>query len=531
MEIGKHILQVKAEDESGNIDETPVEFLWTVEKRPYLVISEIQIAGIRSADDEFIELYNASDSDIQLDGFKIVKKIDSKVNEVVLVTSDVLAQKTIKALSYLLVARTDYYSGIAVPDIWWPKSEIYGLANDNTIILYGSDDEVVDKVGWGSAVDFEGSAFAVNPSGGQSLERKANADSTDISLDSGADAYQGNGWDTNKNNADFVLQAIPYPQNSSSISEPVLTPVRNITKGSSYPTIQLAIDRATEGDEIHVQSGTYHEQVVVNKKLILKGLDAGEGNPIVASKGGVAAIIIGGTGGIVFDGFKVINSDEKKSGSVGINIKSSDNIIKNNYVSSNYRGILLEDAGNNILSDNIADLNTYEGIALERSSQNTIENNIVSNSPYGIQIGERSQDNTFSNNTVNSNGNAGVFISNGYNNIIKNNNIASSTSYGVFIYSGVGNKIYHNNFIDNGESVQDKTGSYNIWDDGYPSGGNFWSDHIAKAKTEDVKSGENQDEEGSDGIADRAYRIYCYNFSGCGTGSYDRYPLMNSFGD
>jgi uncharacterized protein (DUF2141 family) len=57
--------------------------------------------------------------------------------------------------------------------------------------------------------------------------------------------------------------------------------------------------------------------------------------------------------------------------------------------------------------------------------------------------------------------------------------------------------------------------SDNIWDDGYPSGGNYWSDYGGT----DDKSGPNQDQPGSDGIGDTPYII--------DENSEDNYPLIN----
>jgi hypothetical protein len=84
-----------------------------------------------------------------------------------------------------------------------------------------------------------------------------------------------------------------------------------------------------------------------------------------------------------------------------------------------------------------------------------------------------------------------------------------------------GNRIYHNNFVNN--TVQVCVGSANFWDDGYPSGGNFFSDYTGA----DNYSGVNQDEPGCDGIGDAPYVI---KWSGGGPVSYyggwAHYPLM-----
>jgi hypothetical protein len=73
--------------------------------------------------------------------------------------------------------------------------------------------------------------------------------------------------------------------------------------------------------------------------------------------------------------------------------------------------------------------------------------------------------------------------------------------------------IYHNNFINNAEQAFDHIGE-NTYDNGYPSGGNYWSDYTGV----DKKSGPNQDKPGSDGIGDTPYTRHNVE---------DRYPLMN----
>lgn len=133
------------------------------------------------------------------------------------------------------------------------------------------------------------------------------------------------------------------------------------------------------------------------------------------------------------------------------------------------------------------------GIDLCFTSNNTIANNIVSNNEYGIYIRESSNSNIISNNTVLSNG------------------------YGFYIYSSSSNMVYHNDLINNTVQAYDNTGT-NFWDNGYPSGGNYWSDYTGI----DIKSGPLQDQPGPDGIGDTPYT----NIQG-GTGAKDYYPLMS----
>jgi hypothetical protein len=86
------------------------------------------------------------------------------------------------------------------------------------------------------------------------------------------------------------------------------------------------------------------------------------------------------------------------------------------------------------------------------------------------------------------------------------------------------NTVYHNNFIDNTQQVHQPWWDYpaipasvNVWDDGYPSGGNYWSDYNGT----DLHSGPYQNETGYDWIGDSPYIVDQNNT--------DRYPLMYPF--
>jgi len=84
---------------------------------------------------------------------------------------------------------------------------------------------------------------------------------------------------------------------------------------------------------------------------------------------------------------------------------------------------------------------------------------------------------------------------------------------GILLVHSSNNSIYHNNFVDNTYQISND-GSVNVWDDGYPSGGNYWSDYSAV----DLFGGPYQNVTGSDGVGDTPYVIDEYNV--------DRYPLM-----
>jgi parallel beta-helix repeat protein len=138
---------------------------------------------------------------------------------------------------------------------------------------------------------------------------------------------------------------------------------------------------------------------------------------------------------------------------------------------------LLLSNGNTISDNRLWDDDV--GIALADSDNNSINDNRVwDNMGAGIVIGRHtflgpgSDNNIIVNNTVFSN-NYGVSLSGSINNTFANNSIVNNFR-GMRSRDAGGNWIYHNNIIDNTEQASDD-GSTNQWDDGYPSGGNYWS--------------------------------------------------------
>jgi len=181
----------------------------------HLVISEIQTTGGTGyTTDEFVELYNPTETDVGLAGWKLTKKTAAG-KEYVLV--DNFGEKSIKSHSFFLITHPSGYAGQTAPDLYYTTTN--SISDNNTVILYDGAGQIVDKIGFGSTTDFEGETLG-NPSGKKSVERKAKAESTvETMAEGGSDYFLGNAEDTDNNKNDFITRDNPEPQNSSSEPE------------------------------------------------------------------------------------------------------------------------------------------------------------------------------------------------------------------------------------------------------------------------------------------------------------------------
>jgi len=187
-------------------------------------------------------------------------------------------------------------------------------------------------------------------------------------------------------------------------------------------------------------------------------------------------------------------------------------------LTGNGHGILLAYTTDSTITKNqITD--NYSGIGLFASSSNYITANNITDNYRGIQFSNASNLNGISTNII-TNNTEGIFLSNSFQNTIVLNNITNN-DIGISLKESSYNMIRSNYFINNERQVYDVsmedysvTASTNTWGVGYPAGGNYWSDYTGV----DVKSGENQNQTGSDGLGDTPYIIDQNN--------QDNFPLM-----
>lgn len=156
------------------------------------------------------------------------------------------------------------------------------------------------------------------------------------------------------------------------------------------------------------------------------------------------------------------------------------------------------------------------GILLANTSGSVLENLQLNQVSTGIDLEFGSNNNTIRNNVVSWSEMTGIYLNDCCNNSIYQNQVACLNSAIRTVDSSNNNLIYHNTLIQS-HPFQISLNSINSWDDGYPSGGNYWSNYAGV----DVKSGQDQDLFGSDGIGDTPYTIDADNA--------DNYALMKPY--
>ena len=188
-------------------------------------------------------------------------------------------------------------------------------------------------------------------------------------------------------------------------------------------------------------------------------------------------------------------------------------------LTKNVQGVLLASTtGSTIAQCEVT--SNYVGIMLFASTGNVLGENTLTDNNRGIQLSMfSSSNNIFSNSIVGNRG--GISLFNSSQNLITENNITDNDGYAMGFSASSFNLIRSNYFVNNGVQVYDASSddstispSVNSWDVTYPVGGNYWSDYTGV----DVKSGNNQNATGSDGIGDTPYVIDANNE--------DSYPLM-----
>lgn len=217
-----------------------------------------------------------------------------------------------------------------------------------------------------------------------------------------------------------------------------------------FSTITEAIDVIAEGGTIYVESGTYTEQLVIDKAIEL----IGESNETTIIDGNeLDNVIVIQSDDVILNKFTIKNS-KKTEGQFG--------------------AVFLQGTSGVVVSECLIE-DSFVGVGFVASTNALIENNTIDNNYYGVYVG--TSDNPSNNNIIRNNeiknstaintgsGNSGdgIYIEEGNNvdNLFEDNYIHSNQENGVYSWKGAGNEFIDNIINENGANGIHLMGSSN----------------------------------------------------------------------
>ena len=199
-----------------------------------------------------------------------------------------------------------------------------------------------------------------------------------------------------------------------------------------FDNIQDGIDHVNAGGTVSVHNGTYYENVVIDKKLTLMGVDEdewGNDNFSIIDGNGIGNVVFINADEVTITGFTITNSGPGNSAGIYCAGKSGITIEKN-VIKKNSRGIILYECHgpfyvneNNVL-DNEYGIWLNGGYVITIGTYNHIKNNRL----YGIVL-EDTYKNDIVSNEVRDNG-RGIGLFRSFNNDVNNNNFRSNGESG-----------------------------------------------------------------------------------------------------
>lgn len=217
----------------------------------------------------------------------------------------------------------------------------------------------------------------------------------------------------------------------------------------NFTKIQDGIDAADLGDIVYVFNGTYFENAVIDKSIILIGEN--KNNTIIDGRGAGNTIKVNANQ-VTIKNFTIQNSGLIYPLS-SINLSSNYNVIENNVIRNNFYGLTLYFSSENLINKNLIQNSYHCGIYLSNSKKNLIFNNTIKNNFYnGVGLYYSSDDNFIKSNSFINNSFCGVNIRLSFNNSVLSNNF-SYNNIGIHL-PNYSNSVSKNIFINNNIEIE-----------------------------------------------------------------------------
>jgi parallel beta-helix repeat protein len=283
----------------------------------------------------------------------------------------------------------------------------------------------------------------------------------------------------------------------------------------NYSNIKDAINAADDRDTVYVTSGTYYENIVIDKSIDLIGND--KENTIIDG-GGLGDVIRVIVDHVNISGFTVKHSEVNLD---NITLTYAGVYTESSYVNVSYCDIIECQLGILLKNTSYSEINNCEisnntgGINFYNSSYNQISSCMVLfNDPlFGVSL-QKSNNNTIFNNNISFNDAIGLGMSESSNNTVNRVIFWGNNGSGAYVTRTIVNPCRNNIFFENNFGYNKLWNALDncdneLWDNGVL--GNYWSDFD--------ESGEGAWDNNSDKIVDVPYAVPY-------VGNRDNYPLI-----
>jgi parallel beta-helix repeat protein len=401
----------------------------------HIVINEIEQNPYGTdAGNEWVELYNPTTSDVNLDGWKLSTMHGKTVT--------VTLRGTIPANGYFIYAHTEQWLDNEVESVILRDPSLNGI--DRTPYL-------PDRIGLRN-----------------SWQRYPNGKDTDSDSD----------WEFRASTKGYGSGGEMPPPKTIYVDDDFVDDPPN----HKWNTIQEGVNAAFRGDTIVVRDGIYNENVNVHRRLTIQSENGSNVTIVRAASVYGHVFYVRMTDYVNISGFTVEGATGYSYAGIYLYWANHCNVSYNN-ASNNWKGIGMWYSRDNIIIDNNASNNSYD-LHLSSSSGNTITNNggsihldsscsnKITNNCDGIHL-DSSCSNTIANNTC-SNHYMGIHLSSSSGNALIGNTL-SNNSRGISLCCSSNNNTLTGNNASNNEC-----GIYLSH-----SGGNTLTSNTADANSDD----------------------------------------------